>query len=31
MANWNSETETCDNDKATHWLRVPDPTKQIGL
>ena len=31
MANWNSKTKTCDNKKATHWLRVPDPTKQINM
>jgi len=31
MATWDKETQTCDNDKVTHWLRVPDPTKQIGM
>lgn len=31
MANWDSKTQFCDNEKATHWLRVPDPTKQIGM
>ena len=31
MANWDSETQVCDNNKVTHWLRVPDPTKQIGM
>lgn len=31
MAMWDSVTKTCDNQKATHWLRVPDPTKQIGM
>ncbi len=31
MANWDSKTKTCDNPKATHWLRVPDPRKQINM
>lgn len=31
MANWDSLSKTCDNEKATHWLRVPDPTKQINM
>lgn len=31
MANWDSNTNICDNSKATHWLRVPDPTKQINM
>jgi hypothetical protein len=31
MARWNSLTKTCDNPNATHWLRVPDPTKQINM
>lgn len=31
MANWDSKTQKCDNEKATHWLRVPDPTKQINM
>jgi len=31
MANWDSITKTCDNSQVTHWLRVPDPTKQIGM
>lgn len=31
MANWDAKTKTCDNPKATHWLRVPDPTKQIDM
>lgn len=31
IANWNSVTQLCDNDKATHWLRVPEPTKQINF
>jgi hypothetical protein len=31
MAKWNSNNKTCDNVKATHWLRVPDPTKQINM
>ena len=31
MANWDSERQTCDNSLATHWLRVPDPTKQIKM
>ena len=31
MANWDAKTETCDNDKVSHWLRVPDPRKQIRM
>jgi hypothetical protein len=31
MANWDSKNKMCDNKKATHWLRVPDPTKQIDM
>lgn len=31
IANWNSSTNTCDNPLVTHWLRTPDPTKQINL
>lgn len=31
MARWDSLTKTCDNPEATHWLRVPDPTKQINM
>ncbi len=31
MARWDKTTNTCDNPDATHWLRTPDPTKQIGM
>lgn len=31
IAKWNSQTKTCDNPGATHWLRTPDPTKQINM
>lgn len=31
MALWESKTQSCDNPEATHWLRVPDPTKQVGM
>lgn len=31
VAIWNKETQSCNNDKATHWLRTPDPRKQINM
>jgi hypothetical protein len=31
MAKWDSKNKTCDNKGVTHWLRVPDPTKQINM
>lgn len=31
MANFDSITKICDNNQATHWLRVPDPTKEIDM
>jgi hypothetical protein len=31
MAKWDADKNICDNPKATHWLRVPDPTKQINM
>lgn len=31
IARWDSKTKLCDNPDATHWLRTPDPTKQIGM
>jgi hypothetical protein len=31
IAKWDSVNKTCDNKEATHWLRTPDPTKQIGM
>lgn len=31
IAHWDSETKTCDNPGATHWLRTPDPRKQINM
>lgn len=31
IANWNSETKKCDKDNVTHWLRTPDPRKQINM
>jgi len=31
MANWDAKNKVCDNAKATHWLRVPDPKKQINM
>lgn len=31
VAKWDSTTKRCDNPLATHWLRTPDPTKQIGM
>lgn len=31
VAHWDSEKQTCDNPGATHWLRTPDPRKQINM
>ena len=31
VARWNTDTQSCDNPDATHWLRTPDPRKQIGM
>ena len=31
IAQWSSITKTCNNAEATHWLRTPDPTKQINM
>lgn len=31
VAHWDKETLTCDNPDATHWLRTPDPRKQIDM
>lgn len=31
IAKWNSIEKKCDNPFATHWLRTPDPTKQINM
>lgn len=31
IAQWDSDKKICDNPKATHWLRTPDPTKQIDM
>lgn len=28
---WDTETHSCNLSEATHWLRTPDPTKQIGM
>jgi len=28
---WNKESKCCSNPDATHWLRTPDPTKQLGM
>lgn len=30
-AKWDSAKGICDVDGATHWLRTPDPTKQINM
>lgn len=30
-AKWNVETQSCSLQEATHWLRTPDPTKQIDM
>ena len=31
VAKWNSETKTCNLAGVTHWLRTPDPRKQINM
>jgi ribosomal protein S27AE len=31
IARWDAKTQSCDNPLVTHWLRTPDPTKQIGM
>lgn len=31
IARWDANTHSCDNPLATHWLRTPDPTKQINM
>lgn len=31
VAKWDSINKICDNPQATHWLRTPDPRKQIGM
>lgn len=31
IAIWDSETKTCNVIGVTHWLRTPDPTKQINM
>lgn len=31
VAKWNSDTKTCDKEGVTHWLRTPDPRKQINM
>lgn len=30
-AKWDVDTQSCTLAEATHWLRTPDPTKQIGM
>lgn len=30
-AKWDVATRSCNLPEATHWLRTPDPTKQIGM
>jgi len=30
-AKWDVATQSCSIPEATHWLRTPDPTKQIGM
>jgi hypothetical protein len=30
-AKWDVATQSCTLTEATHWLRTPDPTKQIGM
>jgi hypothetical protein len=30
-AKWDVATQSCTLPEATHWLRTPDPTKQIGM
>ena len=31
IAQWDSETKTCNVEGVTHWLRTPDPRKQINM
>lgn len=31
IAHWDAERQWCDNPGATHWLRTPDPRKQINM
>ena len=31
IARWDKDLKQCDNVEATHWLRTPDPTKQINM
>lgn len=31
VAKWDSDSKTCNNTQASHWLRTPDPTKQINM
>jgi hypothetical protein len=31
IAKWNSNTQTANIEGITHWLRTPDPTKQINM
>lgn len=31
VAKWDRESQRCDNPDATHWLRTPDPRKQINM
>lgn len=31
IAKWDTQNKICDNPEATHWLRTPDPTKQINM
>jgi ribosomal protein L37E len=31
IAKWDSLTKTCDKEGVTHWLRTPDPRKQINM
>ena len=31
VARWDSSNKMCDNNEVTHWLRTPDPTKQINM
>lgn len=31
IANWDSDTKSCDKEGATHWLRTPDPRIQVNM
>lgn len=31
IAHWDAQKQVCDNLDATHWLRTPDPRKQINM